>query len=315
MNEPECSWFETHNDIKLYLRVWRASGLRRGVVNIVHGMGEHGGRYAPLARFLSDAGFDVWVADQRGYGKTADPTVNNPNNGGLLGHCADKNGAMKVLLDIDRILNAIRAEAPDTPLFLLGHSWGSFMAQNYIEFTRTPLTGCILSGTRGPGGGEVFWGRLFINLLLMVKGCRHRSTFVSNLMSKPALRLFRPARTRFDWLSRDNAVVDAFVADPLCGMVETVAFFRDMLQVLSRIHRNRSLDKIKRTLPIYIIGGTKDPVSNCGETVRTLVKKYRKIKMRDIELVLYPDARHECFNEINQSEVKNELLNWLEKHI
>jgi alpha-beta hydrolase superfamily lysophospholipase len=312
---PEVSWFETHNDIKLYLRKWKCEGTPRGFINIVHGMGEHGGRYDGLGRFLSGAGFEVWAVDQRGHGRTADAAVNNEANGGLLGHCADRGGATKVLLDINRVNERLRAQNPAVPLFLLGHSWGSFMVQNYIEFAKTPFAGCILSGTRGPGGPEVFWGLMFVKLLVALKGGRYRSSFVNHLAFGAANRLFAPARTDFDWLSRDEKVVNAFIADALCGKLPTAAFFRDMLSVLSRIHRSRNLDKIKRTLPIYIIGGTKDPIGGCGENVRALAKKYVKIKIRDLELALYPDARHECFNEINQAEVKNELLQWLEKHL
>jgi alpha-beta hydrolase superfamily lysophospholipase len=311
----EDFWLETHNEIKLYVRTWKCDAPPRAVVNVVHGMGEHGGRYAAFAEFMCRAGVEVWCADQRGHGKTADVSVNDAANGGLYGHCADKGALMKLLLDINRVNERIKGAYPGLPLFLLGHSWGSFLAQNYIEFSKTALTGCILSGTRGPSGLWLWGGIAYSRLVAAIHGVRHRSFFVNGLAFGGYNRPFAPERTPFDWLSRDEKSVDAFAGDALCGRLPTVGFFRDLQILLRQIHRGRNFDRIRKTLPIYIFGGSKDPVGEMGENVATLAERYKKVKITDVELTLYPDARHECLNEINREEVMTNLLRWLERHI
>ncbi|MDR3301795.1 MAG: alpha/beta hydrolase [Spirochaetaceae bacterium] len=311
----EKLWFETHNEIKLFVRKWKPDTPPRAAVNIIHGMGEHGGRYAGIAAFLCGAGIEVWCADQRGHGKTADVAVNSEANGGLPGHCADKGAITKVLLDINKINEKMKSAYPALPLFLLGHSWGSFMAQNYIESSRTNLAGCILSGTRGPDRTWLSGALALIRVVTALYGVRHRSFFVNKLVFGSYNKSFAPAKTHFDWLSRDAREAAFFAEDPLCGALPSAGFFRDMLILLKQVHRSRNLDKIRRTLPVYMFSGSKDPVGGMGENVTALAEKYKKIRISDLELVLYPDARHECLHEINREEVMHNLLTWLEKHI
>jgi alpha-beta hydrolase superfamily lysophospholipase len=308
-------WFNTHNDIKLYVRKWKCGGRPRAVLNIIHGLAEHGGRYAGTAEFLSASGIEVWCADRRGSGRSADLTVNNPGNGGQHGHCADKNAVTKMILDIGKINEKIRNDHPGVPLFILGHSFGSFLAQNFIEVSKTNLSGCILSGSRGPGGFEIKAGATFARFLAARRGVREKSLLLNSLVLGSYNKLFEPSRTAFDWLSRDEKVVDSYITDPLCGQIQTIGFFYDMLTLLQRIHRSRNMDRIKRTLPVYVFSGSKDPVGGMGESVTALVNRYKKIGIKDLEFVLYPDARHECLNEINRGEVLSNLLKWLERHI
>jgi alpha-beta hydrolase superfamily lysophospholipase len=311
----EESWFGTHNSIKLYLRKWKCGIKPRALVHIIHGLAEHGGRYAETAEFLSDAGMEVWCADRRGSGRTADLTVNDPGNGGLHGHCADKNAITKVILDINRINEKMKSENPTLPLFILGHSFGSFLAQYLIEFSKINFAGCILSGTKGPGGFELKAGSAFARFLAARRGVREKSLLLNSLVFGSYNKAFESSRTFFDWLSREGAVIDAYITDPLCGQIQTIGFFYDMLSLLRRIHRHRNIDRIKRTLPVYIFSGSKDPVGGMGNSVIALVNRYKKIGIRDLEFILYPDARHECLNEINSAEVRSNLLQWLEKHI
>ncbi|MCL2479746.1 MAG: lysophospholipase, partial [Treponema sp.] len=222
-------WLSMDDGVKLYLRQWliseeEASGKMpiRGVVHIVHGMAEHSGRYARLAKKLNAEGFEVWAADQRGHGHTADTSVNDPGKGGLLGHCHDTDGFGRVTADIDIINREILKEYPGVPLFLLGHSWGSFIVQNYIEsFCTGPdpvkLAGCILSGTRGPAGIQASAGFPFMSFLALVRGKRKRSKLAWAMADGQYNKPFRPNRTSADWLSRDTAEVNAFILDPLCG--------------------------------------------------------------------------------------------------
>jgi len=309
----------------LYLRRWKpAGGTPRAVLHIVHGMSEHSGRYARLARRLLDENIEVWAADQRGHGETSRNRQNDPGKGGLLGHCADKDGFSRVTADIDIINRAIGKEYPDVPLFLMGHSWGSFIAQNYIEnydghspvpaIQPVNLAGCILSGTRGPDGAQVALGGPAMVLLALILGPRKGSSIAKAAADGPYNKPFRPNRTPADWLSRDEKEVDAFVADPLCGFLCSVGFYRDMALALGRIHRAEEVKKIRKELPVYIISGSADPVGEMGESPTALAAVYRQLEIRDVELVLYPDARHEPLNETNREEVTESLLSWLLRH-
>jgi alpha-beta hydrolase superfamily lysophospholipase len=305
-------WIETHNDIKLFLRKWKPEGSARALIYIIHGMQEHSARYGTFAEFLCANGFEVWCADLRGHGLSADENINPPNNGGLLGHLADEKGTVKVLNDINKIIEKMQEN--EIPIFLFGHSWGSFLAQGYIEFFKTKLAGCILSGTRGPNI-EANMGASFLRFFSIISGVQRRSSFVNSMMFGSYDKYFAPVRTDCDWLSRDNNAVDAYIADPLCGKLPTVGFFRDLTALLKQIHRNRNIEKINRDLPIYIFAGSKDPVGGMGENITALAGKYTHHRIKDLEFVLYPDARHECINEINKDEVMTDILKWLEKHI
>ncbi|MDR2467916.1 MAG: lysophospholipase [Spirochaetaceae bacterium] len=308
-------WLETTDGIRLFVRKWLPNTSVRAVINIVHGMAEHSGRYRHLGEFFCEHGIAIWCADQRGHGKTAEDPNNDEKEGGLSGHCADRHGFRKVLHDIDMVHKTIIKHHKNLPLFVLGHSWGSFLVQGYIEFYGGKISGAILSGTRGPGGVETRLGVRFLIFLTKLCGVRTRLSFVNAMILGRCLKTFAPCRTRADWLSRDEAAVDAALADPLYGQLPTLGFFRDMLYALNLIHKNRAMEKISRSLPVYVLGGDRDPVGEMGESVNVLIKKYVSLGIKDLSFVLYPGARHECFNEINRDEVLRNLLLWLEKHL
>jgi alpha-beta hydrolase superfamily lysophospholipase len=332
-------WIAQDDGVRLYLRRWKLiektgktgetegkgpAGAPKAVLHIVHGMAEHSLRYERLALRLNEEGIEVWAADQRGHGKTADPGVNDPGKGGLLGHCADRDGFSRVTADINAINKAIRNEYPGIPLFLLGHSWGSFIVQNYIETwggTASPdnnpvrLAGCALSGTRGPGGPDLRLGASLMAFVAFLEGGRGRSRLARALSDGAFNKPFRPNRTGVDWLSRDEKEVDAYVNDPLCGQLCSAGFYRDMTAALTRLHQQEALDKIRRDLPIYVFSGSADPAGKMGETTTALVTAYRALGIKDLEFVLYPDARHEPLNETNREEVTGNLVSWLQRHI
>jgi alpha-beta hydrolase superfamily lysophospholipase len=274
-------------------------------------MAEHGLRYERTARRLAAAGIEVWAADQRGHGKTADLRVNAPERGGLAGHCADGDGFSRVTADVDLINRAIKKERPG-PLFLMGHSWGSFIVQNYIEqYDTADLSGCILSGTRGPGGFKVRAGIPLMALLAALRGQRNGSPLARAVADGPYNKPFRPNRTSFDWISRDETAVDAYVNDPCSGNLCSAGFYRDLIRGLAAIHRKEAMEKIRVDLPVYVFSGSADPVGDMGASPTALVNAYRAQGLKDLEFVLYPDARHETLNETNREEVLENLIAWI----
>ncbi|MCL2192728.1 MAG: lysophospholipase [Treponema sp.] len=309
------TWFECNDGTRLFLRRWQPQNLQpKAILNIAHGMAEHSERYGWFAEKLCGAGIEVWAADQRGHGKTADLGVNGPGRGGLLGHCYDTDTFERVTADIHEINMQIRKTYLGTPLFLMGHSWGSFIAQNYIGQNGSMINGCILSGTRGPGGFKVRAGIPFLSVLAALKGKRKGSPLARAAADGPYNKAFRPNRTAFDWLSRDEAKVDAYCADPLCGKLCSTGFYRDLAKGLHQIHQSETMEKIRKDLPIYIVCGSADPVGDMGASPSALVNTYRSLGIKDLEFALYPGARHEPLNETNREEVAANLLPWIQRH-
>jgi Lysophospholipase len=320
------SWHECGDGTKLYLRRWEIGSAAQpmsasqsgaslkplAVVHILHGMAEHSQRYSRLAEKLCGAGIEVWAADQRGHGKTADLNINAPGKGGILGHCADNDTFERIACDALSINQTILKTRPGIPLFLMGHSWGSFIAQHYIEnHDCKDLAGCILSGTRGPGGLIISAGIPVMIFLAAVRGSRRGSSISRALADGPYNRPFRPNRTPFDWISRDEAEVDSYVNDPLCGFLCSSGFYRDLAKGLRRIHRKKAMARIRRDLPVYIFCGGDDPVGNMGASPAALVNAYRSLGLQNLEFVQYPGARHETLNETNREEVMGGLSSWI----
>ena len=318
------TFFESHDGTKLYLYKWlpeesQNQSRPKAVLHIVHGMAEHALRYKRLAEKLTSAGIEIWAADQRGHGKTANPEINKADKGGLLGHTGDGNGAALVTADIHALNTEIRKSRPDVPLFLLGHSWGSFITQNLMGYAslngrQSEVSGYILSGTKGPGDFMVKAGIPFMTLLAALKGQRKGSSLAKAIADGPYNKPFKPNRTAFDWLCRDEEEVNKYIDDPLCGFLCSVGFYRDLAKLLYNIHRPDAMTRINTALPVYVFCGSADPVGDMGKSPTALVDIYKKLGISDCEFVLYPGARHEILNETNREEVIENLLSWINKH-
>ncbi|MDR0585234.1 MAG: lysophospholipase [Treponema sp.] len=316
---PEETWFESDDGTKLFLRRWPPvpDAKPRAALHIVHGMAEHGLRYQRTAEKFAGAGIEVWAADQRGHGKTADLNVNGPGRGGLPGHCADTGGFERVTADVYAINQKIRGVRPGIPLFLMGHSWGSFIVQDYIEqYDKAGglIDGCVLSGTRGPGGFKVKMGIPLMTLFAALWGRRQGSLLARAVADGPYNKPFSPNRTSFDWLSRDEAEVDAYAKDPCSGRLCSTGFYRDLMKGLYKIHRRQAMARIRKELPVCVFSGSADPVGEMGASPTALVNEYRSLGITDLEFTLYPDARHETLNETNRGEVMDNLLSWIDRH-
>ena len=287
------------------------------VLHIIHGKGEHSLRYERLAEKLVSAGIEVWVPDQRGRGKTADLEINDAGSGGLAGHCADKDCFNLISSDVHEINQEIKKIYNDVPIFLLGHSSGSFTAQNYIQeySQKSIINGCILSGISGPGGFKTRFLTFIMPFLTLLFGARTRPRVVRNKMAGTYNKYFKPNRTNFDWLNRDETQVDSYINDPVRVRYCSFSFYRDFSRGLQKIHRQKEIAKININLPIYIISGSVDAVGFMGIGPTRVVDDYRSHGIKDLEFVLYPGARHEILNETNRDEVIGNLVSWMERHL
>jgi len=265
---------------------WDPAAEPRAIVQITHGMGEHAQRYGHVAQALADAGHVVYAQDHRGHGASADPAA--------LGDLGD-GGWTGLVGDIGGLSALARAEHPGVPLILLGHSMGSFAVQQYLLDHSDDTDGVVLTGTA------------VIDLL------------------EPALDLdqpldlamfnapFQPARTDFDWLSRDEAVVDAYVADPLCGFGIDPQSAKSMFVGARRLADPGQLAGLRPGLPVYIAAGELDPVNGGLALLTPLTDRLRAAGLADVTVVTYPGARHEILNETNNDEVIAALLEWADR--
>jgi alpha-beta hydrolase superfamily lysophospholipase len=272
-------------DIDVACYRWKATAAPVGILQIAHGMGEHALRYGPVAEFFTPAGFHVYANDHRGHGRTA------KDKAGLGDFGA---GGWDALVDDMMTLSArARAEAPGLPLVLLGHSMGSFAAQQYALDRSKEIDGLARSGSTAFD-------------TLGIDGEREVDLTAINAA-------FEPARTPFDWLSRDSRQVDTYIADPLCGFGVNQASTRSMAMSLKRTADPASLAKIRKDLPIYILAGDADPVNSKLEGLKLLAQRYRTAGLRGVTERYYAGGRHEMFNETNRDEVMADLLGWVQR--
>ncbi|HEY2442377.1 MAG TPA: alpha/beta hydrolase [Streptosporangiaceae bacterium] len=263
---------------------WDPAGTPVAAIQLTHGMGEHALRYAELAGALNRAGLVVYGQDHRGHGDTA--------GAGPLGDLSP-GGWPALVGDIGLLTAKIRTDQPGRPLFLLAHSMGSFAAQQYLLDHSRDVDGAVLTGTAS------------IDLL------------------EPALDLdqpldltvfnaaFQPARTDYDWLTRDEAIVDAYVADPKCGFGIDTGSAQAMFAGARRLADPGEVAAMRPDLPVYIAAGELDPVNGGGALLTPLAERYRAAGLADVTVRVYPGARHEILNETNRAEVVADLISWL----
>jgi len=263
---------------------WDSQGPSRGVVQIAHGMGEYIGRYDGLIETLVSAGLTVYGNDHRGHGLTALSSAQFGDFG---------EGGFDVLVEDMVWLNRIaKHECPFQPYLFLGHGMGSFAAQQFVLEHSVELDGLILSGSGSLDGLARLGNSVPVG---------------SNVLNTS----FEPARTPFDWLSRDNAVVDKFMNNPSCFAQLQPASFASFLAAAPRLSDPDHLLRIRKDLPIYVISGSEDPVGQQLQGVRVMIDRYRRAGLKDISCDFYSGGRHEMLNEINRDEVQARLLNWI----
>jgi alpha-beta hydrolase superfamily lysophospholipase len=265
---------------------WDPAGAPRAVVQLTHGMGEHAQRYEYVARALNDAGFAVYAQDHRGHGASSDPEA--------LGDMGP--GSWPALVEDIGLLSArIRAEHPGLPLILLGHSMGSFAVQQYLLDHSADVDGVALTGTAAI---DVLESALDLDQPLDLA------------MFNAA---FQPARTDFDWLSRDETIVDAYVADPYCGFGIDPGSAKLMFLGARRVADPAQVAAMRPGLPLYVAVGEADPVNGGLALLTPLTDRYAAAGLTDVTVRTYPGARHEVLNETNRDEIIGELISWIDR--
>lgn len=288
--------------------LWEPQGSPKAVVQIIHGIAEHVGRYDNLARFLTDHGYAVVGCDHLGHGKTAIADSK-------FGFFSKHDGWTLVTADVRQLRQLTGQRFPGIPYFLLGHSMGSFIARTFLCRYPGEVDGALLSGTGQEPAPMVAAGKALSGLLARLRGPVHLSPLVHSLALGAYNKQFEPARTECDWLSRDEAVVDAYLADPLCHAMPTVSLYRDMLGGLQFIANEKKLGLMDPNTPVYLYSGDRDPVGGNGAGVKKVYGFFEKHGTKDLTMKLYEGGRHEMHNETNRDEVFADVLAWLEAHV
>jgi alpha-beta hydrolase superfamily lysophospholipase len=285
MDETTFS-FPSSDGTAIHVYRWTGEGDAKAVVQIEHGMGEHAARYRRLAEALTGAGYAVVADDHRGHGVTA----GGPEGHGDLG----PDGWEGLVGDIGRLSARARGEFPDVPLVVLGHSMGSFALQQYLLDHSGDLDAAVLTGTSA--------------IDVIGAGIDPDAEVDLSAFNAPFEQ-----RTGYEWLSRDEAEVDAYVADDGCGFGLNPAGARGMLEGVSPAADPARLAGIRSDLPILLVSGDADPLAGGGPLVQMVGDRYTAAGVHDVTVMLYPQARHEVFNETNRDDVTADLLAWLDR--
>ncbi|MGO2746120.1 alpha/beta fold hydrolase [Microbacterium sp.] len=284
----QTSEFTDAYGVEIVYDVHAAEGTPRGVVQLLHGVGEHAGRYGKLIAALTGAGYFVYADDHRGHGRTGIRQHGGPEKLGRLGK-----GGLRAAVDaVWQLTGIIRDEHPDLPLVLFGHSWGSFLAQKLVNGHPEAWDAVVLSGSARLTPRD-------LNAAPLNAGWESTDA------------------TGYEWLSRDPAVWKAFDEDPLTTNVPLLKLFGpiEALKLYGRPRRALSSSKGAHDFPILLMVGRDDPVGG-PQSVHKLADDYRnRSGFTDVTTLVYPDARHEIFNELQQREVRADLLAWLDKHV
>jgi alpha-beta hydrolase superfamily lysophospholipase len=275
------------------------------VVQIAHGAAEHALRYKRVSRFLNAAGYIVYANDHRGHNRTAG-TLEQASMAGPDGW----NGIVK---DVKQLTGIIKEENPGLPVFLFGHSMGSLIVQQYIQEWGKEIKGIILSGTFG-----VILGLEEIIKLVEQSAEGPGADAPSDIFAAMFASFnepFAPAKTGFEWLSRDEIEVQKYVDDPWCGFPLTNAMVAGMLKGAREIWQEENEARIPKELPMFVISGDRDPVGGNTESITPLTIRYEGYGIKNIRHKFYANARHELLNEVNRDEVHRDILTWLDDQL
>ena len=291
----------------IHVKIWEPEGNVQGVIQIAHGMIDYIERYTAMAEYFAKKGYVVAGNDHLGHG---DSVLTKED----YGYFTEKNASRCVVEDMHKLTAIMKKKYPDVPYFLLGHSMGSFFARRYLTVYKDGIDGVILLGTGAPKDAEVRLGYLLADTICRQRGTRCRSKLLYEMSLGNYNRKFKPVKTPYDWLSRDEKKDRDFGDDPLTDFIFTAGAYRDFFEVILKTAKLEKAGKMRTDLPILILSGSKDPVGEETKGVRRVYERYDKAGAEDLSIGFYEDARHELLNELNRDQVSADILEWIGEH-
>ncbi len=298
-------WYDSQGAGRIHACRWEPEGEVKAVLQIVHGIAEYVERYDDFANYLNAMGILVVAEDHMGHGQSI-------NGEGIQGYF--HGGWFTAVADTYRLLEDTRAEFPGVPYVLFGHSMGSFMARTILcKYPDSGISAAVICGT---GWQPAFALPAVIKLVDAVckrNGETKPNEKLQNLVFGSYNARVEHPRTPYDWLSRDKAQVDAYIAHPLCGFTASAGLLRDMMKGIHYIEQPQNLAAMRKDLPVFFIAGGDDPVGSYGKGVKTAAEAFRKAGMTDVSVHIYPLGRHEILNEINKEEIYGDVCRWVQE--
>lgn len=280
----------------------------KGIVQISHGVGEHAGRYQPIATLLQEQGFEVYANDHRVHGRSAASKT-------MMGFYDGDDYFEDAIEDMHELSMLIKKEHPNKKIILFGHSMGSLLSRKYVTEYGGDLQALILSGTASFMKGLGSIGLMSAKVIRTFKGRARSNKLLKSVFFSEFNKKFKPNRTQVDWISSDEHQVDLFDADPYRIEDFSLSIFLDILKGSKEINKQNTFNATPKQLPIFIFSGDEDPVGEMGKGVKKVAKKYLKAGINDLTFKLYKGGRHEMLNEVNKEEVQNDVINWLNEKV
>lgn len=299
---------DASNTAQLFAQYWQPEQPPRAILQIIHGVNEYGGRYATFAHYLTERGFAVAVHDQMGHGASVAA-------GEKHGLWAEQDGWMSALADINNFTAQLRQKWPDTPLFLFGHSLGSFMLRDLLIREAGDYAGAVISGTGSNAALLYDAGIALCAMMKLFKGGRGKSPLVRDMCFGGYSKAYASENNSAAWISRDPAVYEAYVRDPWCRFLPSIELFSQMFKGMRHMDAPANYRHIRSDLPLLMISGDADPVGNFGKGTKLVYERLRQAGCRDLQLKLYPGARHEVLNELCKEQAYQDIAEWLEQRL
>lgn len=278
----------------------------KALIQIFHGMGEHKERYIPFMEFMAEQGYALYAHDHRKHGES----ITIEEGYGIF----DKNDRWDdVLDDCYFVTRRMLKDFPGKPVIIFGHSMGSIIARAFISKNPLISKAAIIMGTLPPfSSSKAFAPLMLARVINLFSSSSKRSTFLAETLNKPMLKDYTEPRTKFDWLSRDEALVDAYIEDPLCGYAYTPKFYIEFFKAIVECNKTDFILKTK-DIPILFISGEADPVGENGAGVERVHQMYNGHGYTQLTLKLVPEARHEVLNELDKEQTYNFIKDWCAK--
>ena len=278
------------------------------IFQIVHGMAEHIDRYDEFARFLAGKGILVVGEDHLGHGKSVP-------EGGTYGYFCEHDAANVVVRDVHRLKKIMQEQYPGVLYLILGHSMGSFILRNYLFRYGSGVDGAIIVGTGMQAKSTVIMARAVTAIQRVFCGPKHVGKFVDKASFGSYNDRFEPTRTSVDWLSRETANVDRYLADPMCGFTFTLNGFATLFKLIHNCYDREKVESMPKQLPVMLIAGADDPVGNYGKSVEMVYQSYLDAGMQNVQMKLYENDRHELLNESDRVSVYEDIYRWILQRI
>ena len=291
---------------KIHAIKWIPDREVKFVLQLVHGMAEHIGRYDEFARFLASEGVLVVGSDHLGHGKTA---ISSDD----MGYFCEEDAASVLVRDVHRLKKMIQAEYLTKPYFILGHSMGSYIVRNYICRYGKGIDGALLEGVSEQKDSRIKLGFTLCSIIAIFYGERHKSKLLNKILFGNYNQRIRNAVSENAWMCGSSKVVEAYDSDEKCGFTFTVNGFQTICELANSANNKKNLLEIPQTLPVFILSGSEDPVGSYGKSCKHLFDRYREIGLKDVQFKQYEGCRHELLNEEIRFEIYEEIYHWILK--